>query len=102
MVYRFMMVYSNSNVEKATDFVNVYSISNIKVEMRGGKEMLSAADGKIYTSICETAMTIFLNKHINDANLKVDAAFAVKEDKTTKEITFTPLGKDIVFDTPNW
>ena len=102
MVYRFMMVYSNSNVEKATDFVNVFSTSIIKVKMHDGKEMVSAADGKIYTSICETAMTIFLNKHINDANLKVDAVFAVKEDKTTKEITFTPLGNDIVFDTLNW
>lgn len=79
MQYKYMFIYSTDTIIKDTDFVMVYS--------RGNPVMVN---GNLYytnnkNAIEDQAVTIFLNKHINDKDLVIIGMYEYKEDNNPSE-----------------
>lgn len=90
-----MIVYSNDRIEKGTEFVSVYSTSGYMhniMQMDG--EEINTWDGKKREEILDKAMTVFLNNHVNDSNLKVTGVFSIREDNNPSELIFIPCSTD--------
>ena len=87
MVYRFMVMYSNDKTEKETEFVYIYSTQSIKHIVNGQELKDSTKEIEIF----DRMMTTFINKHINDVDLKILGVFSIKKDENPKELLFIPL-----------
>ena len=86
MLHKYMFIYSTDSAKQVSECIVVYNRSVIK------GNILLDRNNKAYTQVNDTsavvdqAVSIFLNKHTNDKDLKVISVYELKEDENPSDI----------------